>query len=269
KTSLIHEIHRSLARRRGQLISGKCDQLARDRPYAALAQAFQGLVRHLLAGTDEEVATWRQRVLAAVGMNGQVVVDVVPELAHLIGPQPPVALLDPTESQNRFNRVFLEFVGAFTRPEHPLVLFLDDLQWADAATLTLLPLFLTGTDLRGMLLIGAYRDNEVHPTHPLAQATEGLRSRGGPVTELVLPPLGADDLRALVSDALDAGPAVTDALSEVVLEKTGGNPFFVVQFLTALHQDGHIALDRTARSWRVDLPAVRALRMTDNVVDLM
>ena len=154
-----------------------------------------------------------------------------------------MAPLDPTEAQNRFNRVFLEFVGAFARPEHPLVLFLDDLQWADAATLTLLPLFLTSPDLSGMLVIGAYRDNEVDATHPLVQAVEALRTRGAPVNELVLPPLGADHLRALVVDALGQEPT-HDELSAVVLDKTGGNPFFVTQFLTALHQDGHLWIDR-------------------------
>ena len=224
KTSLIQEIHRSLPRRRAQIITGKCDQLARDRPYAALAQAFQGLIRHLLAGTDAEVGAWRERVQSAVGANGQVVVDGVPELAHLIGSQPPVVALDPTEAQNRFNRVFLDFVGAIARPAHPLVLFLDDLQWADAATLMLLPRFLTRPELRGMLVIGAYRSNEVHPTHPLMQVVESLRSSGARVTDLILPPLGADHLRALVSDALAAPAALTEELSAVVLEKTAGNP---------------------------------------------
>ena len=269
KTSLIQEIHRSLPRRRAQIITGKCDQLARDRPYAALAQAFQGLIRHLLAGTDAEVDAWRERVQSAVGASGQVVVDVVPELAHLIGPQPPVVPLDPTEAQNRFNRVFLDFVGAIARPAHPLVLFLDDLQWADAATLTLLPRFLTRPELRGMLVIGAYRSNEVHPTHPLMQVADSLRSSGARVTDLILPPLGADHLRALVSDALAAPAPITEELSAVVLEKTAGNPFFVIQFLAALHQDGQLAFDRSGRAWRVDLDAIRGLRMTDNVLDLM
>ena len=269
KTSLIQEIHRSLPRRRGQFVTGKFDQLGRDRPYTAIAQAFQGLIRHLLAGTDDEVAAWRSRVLDAVGANGQVIVDLVPELAHLIGPQPPVAPMDPTEAQNRFTRVFLDFVGAFARPEHPLVLFLDDLQWADPATLTLLPQLLVSTELSGLLVIGAYRDQEIHAAHPLAQLLNGLRQASVPITELVLPPLEPAHVRALVADTFTVAPALTDELSEVVHDKTGGNPFFVVQFLTALHQDGQVALDRSTRTWRMDLPAIRSLRMTDNVVDLM
>ncbi|HET9726324.1 MAG TPA: AAA family ATPase, partial [Gemmatimonadales bacterium] len=269
KTSLIQEIHRSLPRRRGQFVTGKFDQLGRDRPYAALAQALNQLVRHLLAGTDEEVARWRARVVETVGANGQVLVDLVPELGHLIGPQPPVAPMDPTEAQNRFTRLFLDFVGVFARPEHPLVLFLDDLQWADRATLALLPRLLTSSDLAGLLVIGAYRNHEVHPAHPLVQLIEGLRGEQVPITEVVLPPLEPGHVRALVADTFSSTEELTNALSEVVRDKTGGNPFFVVQFLTALHQDGQVTLDRGTRTWRMDLPAIRSLRMTDNVVDLM
>jgi hypothetical protein len=269
KTSLIQEIYRSLPQRRGHFIKGKFDQLARDVPYAALAQAFQLLVRHLLAGSDEEVEAWRERVLTAVGGNAQLIVDLIPNLWRLIGPQPAAPLLDPTESQNRFNRVFQQFVGAFARPEHPLVLFLDDLQWADPATLTLLPLLVGNPELSGFLLIGAYRDNEVTATHGLAQVIDGLKAGGAALTQLVLPPLGRIHLEALLSDAIGTTPEVTDQLSAVLLDKTGGNPFFVVQFLTSLHQDGHLALDRETQEWRADLPVIRRLRITDNVVDLM
>jgi predicted ATPase/transcriptional regulator with GAF, ATPase, and Fis domain len=269
KTSLIQEIHRSLASRRGEFITGKFDQLARDVPYAGLAQAFAGLLRHLLAGSDESVAAWRERVLAALAGNGRVIADLIPQVTHLIGPQPSVSELDPTEAQNRFNRVFQQFVGAFARPEHPLVLFLDDLQWADAATLTLLPLFLTNPELSGLLVIGAYRDNEVPPTHPLALTIEELGRSGAEITEVVPAPLGQTHLRALLADAFPAPAAVLDPLAAVVLDKTGGNPFFVVQFLTTLYQDGLIALDRAARTWRADIPAIRGLQMTDNVADLM
>ncbi len=268
KTSLIQEIYRSLAQRRGHFIAGKFDQLARDVPYGALAQAFQSLIRHLLAGTDEEIGLWRERLLGALGTNGQVIVDVIPDLARLIGPQPAVPPMGPTESQNRFNRVFQEFLGVFAQPDRPLVLFLDDLQWADSATLSLLPLFLISADLSGLLVIGAYRDNEVSPAHPLMQVLEALPGRGAALTQLRLPPLGAADLSQLLSDAL-GDPTATAELSQVVLGKTGGNPFFVIQFLKSLHHDGHIAFDREARNWLVDLAAVRRLRMTDNVVDLM
>ncbi len=269
KTSLIQEIHRSLAQRRGHFIAGKFDQLARDVPYAALAQAFQGLMRHLLAETDDQVAAWRDRLLGALGQSGQVIVDVIPALGHLIGPQPPVAPLGAAEAQNRFNRVFQQFLGTFAGRGQPLVLFLDDLQWADAATLSLLPLFLTNPEITGLLVIGAYRDNEVSSTHPLSHTIELLVTRGAPLSQLSLPPLGATHLAALLTDTIGGDAAVINQLSAIVLEKTGGNPFFVTQFLKSLHQDGHIAFDPGARGWRVDLAAIRTLRTTENVVDLM
>ena len=269
KTSLIQELHRVLSQRRGYFIAGKFDQLARDVPYAALAQAFQGLVRHLLAGTDDEVAAWRERLSTALGANGQVIVDVIPELATLIGPQPPVAALDPTEAQNRFNRVFQQFLGAFVRPEHPLVLFLDDLQWADAATLTLLPLFLTDREISGLLVIGAFRDNEVTPTHPLMHSIRTMRERGAVVSQLTLQPLELSNLVALIADTIGGATEPIEKLADLVIEKTGGNPFFVSQFLKSLHQDGQIAFDRDSGKWRVNLEAIRRLGITENVGDLM
>jgi predicted ATPase/transcriptional regulator with GAF, ATPase, and Fis domain len=268
KTSLIQELHRSLAQRRGHFVAGKFDQLARDVPYSALAQAVDGLVRHLLAGTDEEVAAWRRRALVALGAGGQVLVEVIPSLGRLLGPQPPVPPMGPTEAQNRFNRIFQQLLGVFAAPRHPLVLFLDDLQWADPATLTLLPLFLSNPDLTGLLVIGAYRDNEVSPAHPLAATIEQIAVRAA-VTRITLPPLGAEELAALLGDAMGVGPEVTGPLGALVHEKTGGNPFFAIQFLGSLHQDGRIAFDGGTRSWRVDLDAIRGLRMTENVADLM
>ncbi|HSE68757.1 MAG TPA: AAA family ATPase, partial [Gemmatimonadales bacterium] len=269
KTSLIREIYRSLPHQRGHFIQGKFDQLARDVPYAALAQAFQTLVRQLLSETEDGVQTWRKAILAAVGTNGQVVIDVLPELARLIGEQPEMPPLESTESQVRFNLVFQQFVGAFARAEHPLVLFLDDLQWADAATLSLLPLFLANPDLKGLLIIGAYRDNEVSPSHPLAGVVRDLVARGAPVTELVLPPLNPGHVTELLSDTLGGGGTIAQELGALVFEKTGGNPFFMTQFLKSLYHDGQIALDRASRSWRVDFAAIRGLRTTENVVDLM
>jgi predicted ATPase len=266
KTSLVHELHRPLTQRRGQFVAGKFDQLARDTPYAALAQAFRGLLLHLLAGSDTEVAEWRERILAAIGGNGQVLVDVIPTLERLIGPQPPVATLNPTEAQNRFQRAFEQLLGALTRADQPLVLFLDDLQWADSATLSLLPRFLANPEIRGLLLIGAYRDNEVSAAHPLVSALQAIRGQGSPVTEVVLPPLGPVDLQALLQDMLGLAPDTAQALAAVLQEKTGGNPFFAIQFLTALYQDGQLAFDRAARAWRVDVPAIGARTVTDNVV---
>jgi PAS domain S-box-containing protein len=268
KTSLIHEVYKSMTRGQAHLVSGKFDQLARDVPYRALAQAFQTLVRHTLAGSDAEVRDWAARLSDALGANAQVVVDVIPELERIIGPQPPAPELGPAEAQNRFNLLFQKFVGAFARADHPLVLFLDDLQWADAATIALLPSLLTDPGIRGLLVVGAYRDTEMPPTHPLRMTVNELAGRVH-IEEVTLPPLDAFQLRQLVADALRADAAHASAAADLVLAKTGGNPFFVKQLLQSLHADGLIAFDEDAGGWRVDLARTARVELADNVAALM
>ncbi|MGH7516285.1 MAG: sigma 54-interacting transcriptional regulator [Gemmatimonadales bacterium] len=268
KTSLIQEVYKSMTRGQAHLIAGKFDQLARDVPYRALAQAFQALVRQTLAASDEEVRTWAARLGAALGANAQVVIDVIPELERILGPQPPAPVLGPTEAQNRFNLVFQKFVAAFARADHPLVLFLDDLQWADAATLALLPFLLTDPDIRGLLVIGAYRDNEVSPTHPLRLTVGELAARVR-IEEIALPPLDAGQLRELVADALRTDAGHASAAADLVLTKTGGNPFFVKQLLQSLHADGLITFDEATGGWRVDLDRTARVELADNVLALM
>jgi len=269
KTSLIHELYRSIGGHRGRFLSGKFDQLGRDVPYSAVSQAFRGLMRDLLSARDEEIARWRERLSSALGSNGQVVVDVLPELQGILGPQPPVPPLDPVEAQNRFNLVFQQLVRSLAAPEHPLVVFIDDLQWADRGTLALLPDFLTAPDVRSLLLIGAYRDNEVTPTHPMTLALSDLRARGAAVSEVVLRPLDSVALGELVGDTLRVAPQEAAPAAEVITAKTGGNPFFVTQFLRALHQDGLIRFDQGSGSWAADLPRIQRMQITENVVDLM
>ncbi|HSB54869.1 MAG TPA: AAA family ATPase, partial [Gemmatimonadales bacterium] len=269
KTALIQETYRSLARHRGEYTAGKFDQLARDIPYSALVQALQSFVRVILSETDEHLATWKSRIQEALGQNGQILVDLIPELGTLLGPQPPAPPLGPTESQIRFNLVFQQFLRALARPEHPLVLFLDDLQWADSATLGLLPLFLENPELGGLLLVGAYRDNEVTSSHPLAGLIRDLKSRAVPLTELTLQPLESGHVHALLTETLAGDRAAAGPLADLVLAKTGGNPFFLIQFLKAMHEDGRISYDRARRGWQVDLAGIRAQGFTDNVVDLM
>ncbi len=269
KTSLIQETHRSLPGRKGYFVAGKFDQLVRDAPYAALAQALQLLVRHLLSETDEQVAAWRSRLTEDLAGLGQVLIQLIPDLQRLIGAQPPLPALEPAEARHRLDRAFQQLLRSVATPGHPLVLFLDDLQWADAATLRLLPQLLADPELRGLMLIGAYRDNEVQASHPLHGVIREVAAGGTAVTELTLGPLGPDEVRALVRDTLVGSESMADQVAAVVHEKTAGNPFFVNQFLHSLHQDGHIVFDRSARAWRADLPAIRGLRMTENVVDLM
>jgi predicted ATPase/signal transduction histidine kinase/tRNA A-37 threonylcarbamoyl transferase component Bud32 len=269
KSSVVHELHKPVVQRRGFFLSGKFDQLQRDVPYATLAQAIRGLVQQLLVGTDEEVARWRERLREALQGNGQVLVDLVPQLALLLGPQPAVPALPPSETQHRFKQVFLQFLGVFATAEHPLVMFLDDLQWADLASLRLLQSLLTEEHAPPVLWIGTYRDNEVSPSHPLMMTLGEVRKANVPVTDLQLEPLSLEQLQHLVGDALPgAGAELIVPLSEQVHEKTGGNPFFLLQLMLALHHDG--LLSRTpGGGWRWDAEGVRSKGYSDNIVDFM
>ena len=181
KSSVVNELHKVLVPPRGLFAAGKFDQYKRDIPYATLAQAFQTLVRQILVKSEAEVDQWRRALTEALGPNGQLIVNLVPELEFIIGKQPAVPDLPPQEAQNRFQLVFRRFLGAFARPEHPLALFLDDLQWLDAATLDLLEHLVTHPEVGHLLLVGAYRDNEVGPSHPLMRTLEAIRKAGAQV----------------------------------------------------------------------------------------
>ena len=267
KSAVVHELHRALAPPRGLFASGKFDQYKRDIPYASLAQALQDLIRPLLGKSEAELAPWRAALTAALSPNGALMVTLLPDLELLIGPQPPAPELPPRDAQRRFQLVFRRLLGVFARPEHPLALFLDDLQWLDAATLDLLEDLLTQADLHNLLLIGAYRDDEVTPTHPLMRRVASIRQAGGRVQEIVLRPLGLEDVSRIVADSLHSGRA--RPLARLVHQKTAGNPFFVIQFLTALAEEGLLAFEHDAARWTWDLKRIRAKGYTDNVADLM
>ena len=269
KSSVVNELHKALVPPRGLFASGKFDQYKRDIPYATLAQAFQSLVRTLLGQSEVALGRWRDALGEALGPNGQVIVNLVPELELVIGKQPPVADLPPQETQNRFQMVFRRFLGVFAREEHPLALFLDDLQWLDTATLVLLEHLVTHAEVRHLMLVGAYRDNEIGPAHPLMRTLEAIRGAGARVQEIVLTPLGLDDVGRLVADALHCEPERARPLAQLVQEKTGGNPFFAIQFFTALAEEGLLAFDPLAPAWHWDIERIRAKSHTDNVVDLM
>jgi PAS domain S-box-containing protein len=269
KSSVVNELHKPLVPSRGLFASGKFDQYKRDIPYATLAQAFRSLVRPLLSKREQELRAWRDAIREALGPNALLIVDLVPELTLIIGDQPPVPDLPPQDAQRRFQLVFRRFIGVFARPEHPLALFLDDLQWLDPATLDLLDDILTQPDVRHLLLIGAYRDNEVDSTHPLTRKLEAIRQAGATVREIVLASLTRDDLERLIDDSLQCDPGRVKPLAELVHEKTGGNPFFAIQFLLSLNEEGLLTFDRANERWSWDLNRIRAKRYTDNVVDLM
>jgi PAS domain S-box-containing protein len=269
KSSVVHELHKVLVPRRGLFASGKFDQYKRDIPYATLAQAFQSLVRPLLAQSEAELGRWRYAFDEALGPNGRLIVDLVPELKLIVGEQPPVPLLPPQEAQGRFQMVLRRFIGVFAQPEHPLALFLDDLQWLDAATLDLIEALLTQPDVQALLLIGAYRDNEVNATHPLLRKLEALHGAGALVREITLAPLAQEDLGALIADSLHSSREQVTPLALLVHEKTGGNPFFASQFILALAEEGLLTFDHAAGRWSWEPARIHAKGYTDNVVDLM
>jgi PAS domain S-box-containing protein len=269
KSAVVNELHKALVPSRGLFASGKFDQYKRDIPYATLAQAFQSLIRPLLGKSDAELAGWRDALREALGPNGRLMIDIVPELKLLIGEQPPVVELPPQQAQSRLQLMFRRFLGVFARPEHPLTLFLDDLQWLDAATLDVLADLLTQADVQRLLVMGAYRDNEVDSAHPLMRKLDAIREDGAFVGEISLAPLTREDLGRLIVDTLSCAPDHTAPLARLVHEKTGGNPFFAIQFISALAEEGLLRFDHDAASWRWELDQVYARGYTDNVVDLM
>jgi PAS domain S-box-containing protein len=269
KSSVVNEVHKGLVPSRGLFASGKFDQYKRDIPYASLAQAFQSLVRSLLGQSEAELGQWRDAFRQALGTNGQLMVNLIPELELVIGKQPPVANLPAQDAQNRFQAAFVRFLCVFARAEHPLALFLDDLQWLDTATLELLERLLTEPDVHHLLLIGAYRDNEVIPSHPLLRTVAKIRRAGVAVEEIVLVPLSIDDVDQLVLDSLHCEPDRARSLAQLMQEKTGGNPFFAIQFFSALAEEGLVAFDPVSAAWQWNIDHIRAKSYTDNVVDLM
>ena len=269
KSSIVNELHKVLVPARGLFAAGKFDQYKRDVPYATLAQAFQGLVRQILVKSEAEVDHWRDAFLEALGPNGQLIVNLVPELGFIIGIQPAVADLPPQEARSRFQLVLRRFLCAFATVEHPLALFLDDLQWLDTATLELLERLIFDPDVRHVLLIGAYRDNEVDVAHPLTRTLAAIRDTGAKRLEIVLAPLRFDDLERLVAEALRCGPTTAGPLAQLVHEKTGGNPFFAIQLLISLAEERMLWFDQGGAGWTWDLGRIGAKGYSNNVVDLM
>jgi len=269
KSSVVNELHKVLVPPRGLFASGKVDQYKRDIPYSALAQALQNLIRALLTKSEAELNSWREAFREGLGPNGQLIMDLVPDLKLIIGEQPPVPDLEPQDAQRRFQLVFTRFISVFARPEHPLALFLDDLQWLSTATLDLLENLLTRSDLRYLMVIGAYRDNEVDATHPLARKLEAIKNAGARIEEITLAPLASEHLAQLIADALRCEPERAVPLAQLVYEKSGGNPFFALQFMSALAEERLLTFDHDAARWSWDLKRIHAKGYTDNVVDLM
>lgn len=269
KSSLVRELYRPITEAQGYFASGKFEQFQRVIPYSALIRAFGGLLRHLLGESAARLEEVRSHLLAAVGNNGQVLIDVIPDLELVIGPQPAVPQLAPAEAQNRFGNVFSRFVRVFAQPDHPLVLFLDDWQWADSASLKLLRRLLSNPQNQSMLLIGAYRSNEVIDTHPLARLLASLEQEGVVPVTIQLAPLGLEHICQLLTETLYRETKAVRPLAQLVLNKTGGNPFFVNEFIKTLEAEALIQFDLAQRRWQWNLADIQAQDITDNVVVLM
>ncbi|MGL4503642.1 MAG: ATP-binding protein, partial [Planktothrix sp.] len=262
-------VQKPLVKSRGYFISGKFDQFKRNIPYSSLIQAFQELIRQLLTESEGQLQIWKQKLLNVLGNNAQVIIEVMPELELIIGKQPPVPQLGPTEAQNRFNLVFQQFVSVFAQAEHPVVMFIDDLQWADSASLKLLEQLLSDADNQYLLTIGAYRDNEVSPTHPFILTVERIQKAGTQVDAIQLQPLLIEQVSQLIGETLNVSPAESEALTELVFRKTGGNPFFLTQLLEYLYQEQFLSFNYDSGNWEWNIDSIQQVGITDNVVELM
>ncbi|MEH2342988.1 MAG: AAA family ATPase [Nostoc sp.] len=269
KTAVVNEVHKPIVRQRGYFIKGKFDQFQRNIPFSAFVQAFRDLIGQLLSETDAQFERWKSKILSALGENGQVMIEVIPELESMIGKQPPAPELSGSAAQNRFNLLFLKFTQVFTASEHPLAIFIDDLQWADSASLNLMHLLMSEADIGYLLLIGAYRNNEVNPVHPLMLTLEEIQKLDATVNRITLLPLDRVSINHLVADTLSCSLALATPLTELVLSKTKGNPFFSNQFLKALYQDQLITFNFDGGYWECDIAQVRSLTLTDDVVEFM
>ena len=234
KTSIVKEIYKPITARNGYFVSGKFDQFHRDIPYKAVVETFQELIRQILTESDTLLDQWREKLLAALGPNGQIIIDVIPNVELIIGPQPPVPKLEPFATQNRFSLVFQNFIQALCQPGHPLTIFLDDMQWADSASLKLVELMITNKMAKYFFLIGAYRDNEVTPGHSLMITLNVIKKQGITINHITLLPLDIENITQLLSDLLHADKEAAKPLAELVMQKTGGNPFFTEIFMKSL-----------------------------------
>jgi len=269
KSSLVKEIHKPITYQKGYIVKGKYDQLERGTPYSAFIEAFQELIRRLLSESDDELTNLKESLFNALGNNGQIIINVIPDVALIIGEQPNVSLLPPVESQNRFTLVFKNFVKALARRNHPLVLFLDDLQWIDNASLQLLKNLLSDSDLHNFLLIGAYRNNKVSIDHPLVEAIEYLKKMDVFIEDLVLSPFKEIDIQHLLADSLNTTLDEVEPLAKLLLNKTHGNPFFINEFLKKLYHDKLLVFSYEDHKWKWDLEHINDQSITDNVVDLL
>ncbi|MDM8558642.1 AAA family ATPase [Thiotrichales bacterium HSG14] len=266
KSSLVKEIHKYFLQWCGYFMIGKLDQLQRDIPYSAIVNTFSDLVRQLLTESEAQLLKWRKKLLEALSSNAQIIIDVIPEVELIIGKQPTVPILGPIETQNRFNLVFQNFIWVFCQPEHPIIIFLDNLQWIDSASLKLIELIITDKETRYLYFIGAYRNNKINQLQPLIKILDSLQAKEVAINQITLKPLNLDSLSLLIADSLHNDNDTVKALAELVMQKTEGNPFFVKQFLKMLYEEKLLFMKG---SWQWELAKIQKLKITDNVAELM
>ncbi|KAF3883842.1 MULTISPECIES: ATP-binding sensor histidine kinase [Nostocales] len=269
KTAVVNEIHKPIVRQRGYFIKGKFDQFQRNIPLSAFLQAFRDLIGQLLTETDTQLARWKNKILSALGENAQVIIEMLPELERIIGQQPSVPELSGSAAQNRFNILFQKFIQVFATKDHPLTIFIDDLQWADSASLKFMQLLVSEIESRYLLLIGAYRDNEVSATHPLMLTLQEIEKLKVKVNTVTLAPLDRSSVNQLVADTFSCSLDLALPLTELIFSKTLGNPFFTTQFLKALYEDRLIAFNFHGGYWECDIAQVRSLTLNDDIVEFM
>lgn len=269
KTALINQFLKPLVLGKGYFIAGKFDQLQRHKPYVSFIQAFGDLIRQILTESQERLAAWKRKLLRSVGRSGAVITEVIPEVELIIGTQPPVEALPPKEAQNRFRIVMRRFIRVFAQKGQPLVIFLDDLQWADPASIQLIRYLSDDPDSRYLLLVGAYRDNEVSGGHPLTTALEGIQKNGIQVRRVPLDSLDLHHTRRYIADALQGTVEKSYPLAEIMYRKTGGNPFFLGQLLQTVYDEKLLGFNIKDGCWEWDPASVQELEMPDDVVDLM
>lgn len=269
KSSLVQELYKPITGRRGYFISGKFDQFQRNIPYSAVIEAFCNLIIQILGEPEAQLDVWREKLSHALGEDGQLIVDIIPEVELIIGPQKAIAPLSGIEAQVLFANVFRRFIQIFASADHPLVLFIDDLQWADSGTLSFLKTVALNSDLNHLLLVGAYRSNEVGTTHPLSFLLDEIYQSSCAYERLDLLPLGKHSIDLLIADTLKHTLESVDSLGQLILEKTNGNPFFVQEFLKKLYQEQLLYIDISQRNWCWGIQQIRNQNITDNVVELM
>jgi len=269
KTALVREVHKPMTQKRGYFAAGKFDQFQKNIPYSAISQAFNEFCRYLLMENTEVLANWQTKILDAVGNNGQIIIDVIPDLELVIGPQPTVAEVEPTEAQNRFQMFFMNFVKALCDKDHPFILFIDDLQWVDFASLGLLKSIMLDDEIQHLFIIGAYRDNEVDGSHPFIMAMDELQKANAVINTIELANLQSADINHLLQDSLLCFAKRTQPLTNLVYQKTQGNAFFTHQFLQTLYEEGLLRFDFEQHQWQWDVKQIAAQNITDNVVELM